>query len=406
MAQLLIRPSLNDHEVVADLIAPPVSVLRRTRPPIGQLVVDAHIAVQRPRLAESANEAGIPLLVDPMTTLLQSDVDPKNSWAKLPFAIAGEVKVGDIDPDQLVEQVVEFQVEHGATRIIAPYLYASDLRDPAFAMSIRLLANTRHYLEAADLPLPLVAVFCGQLRSFSRRDAIDSGLRRYLSAASDHGATAIGTCLSPLGAPEDSYAKVVGLFRVAEVAMASGIDAVAWRQGIYGPALVAAGFAGYETGIGTGEQTNIARLAANRKAKENRTKRGGGGGGVFLDPLGRSVSRRVAETLLGEMAMRPKLMCDDVGCCPGGVADTLDHARQHAIRSRARQLAELNDQPHRRWRLNHVEQQARGATTLAGQANRVLVAAGIKETIKTKNLDALGQVLAELREAGEGHRSA
>lgn len=48
MAQLLIRPSLNDHQVIADLLAPPpMPTIRRSRPPIAQLVADAHIAVQR-----------------------------------------------------------------------------------------------------------------------------------------------------------------------------------------------------------------------------------------------------------------------------------------------------------------------------------------------------------------------
>src|SRR5437016_618435 len=102
MAQLLIRPSLNDHQVIADLLAPPpMPTIRRSRPPIAQLVVDAHIAAQRPTLAESANDAGIPFLVDPTTVLLQSDVDPTSSWAKLPFASARPLSVDDIDVEGL-----------------------------------------------------------------------------------------------------------------------------------------------------------------------------------------------------------------------------------------------------------------------------------------------------------------
>src|SRR4051794_41022584 len=112
MAQLLIRPSLNDHQVIADLLAPPaMPTLRRPRWPIAQLVVDAHIAVQRPTFAESANEAGIPLLVDPTTVFLQSDVDPTSTWAKLPFAAPQPISVDEINVDSLVEQVVQFQVE-------------------------------------------------------------------------------------------------------------------------------------------------------------------------------------------------------------------------------------------------------------------------------------------------------
>jgi hypothetical protein len=405
MAQLLIRPSLNDHQVIADLLAPPpMPTIRRSRPPIAQLVVDSHIAVQRPTFAESANEAGIPFLVDPTTMFLQSDVDPTSSWAKLSFATARPLTVDEIDVDELIEQVVQFQVEQGATRIIAPYLYASEPSDPAFAMSIRLLASTAHYVRNNDVPLPVVAILCGQLRKFAAVQALDAGVERFVDAAEAHDAQSVGLCFSPLGAPGDSYSKLVGLFLVASRVTRAPMSVVAWRQGIYGPALVAAGLAGYETGIGIGEQTNIARQQANRRAKD-KAKRTGGGPGIYFDQLGRSVPKPAAEVLLGVNEMRPKLMCDDEGCCPT-VAETLDNGRPHAVRSRARQLAELGEQPHRRWRLHSVARQAHTAATLAKQANRVLDAAGVKQKIGTKSLEALSQVLTELGQADQTPRSA
>jgi hypothetical protein len=372
--------------------------------PVSQLVVEAHIAVQRPTFAESANEAGIPLLVDPMTVFLQSDVDPASTWAKLPFASAQPMSVNEIDVDSLVEQVVQFQVEHGATRIIAPYLYASEPADPAFAMSIRLLASTAHYVRDNDLPLPVVAILCGQLRPFARSQALDLGVGRFIDAAEAHDVHTTALCFSPVGAPGDSYSKLVGLFRAASRAARAPMPVVAWRQGVYGPALVAAGLAGYETGIGIGEQTNIARQQANRRAKD-KSKRTGGGPGIYLDQLGRSVPKPAAELLLGVTELRPKLMCDDEGCCPT-VADTLDNGRPHAVRSRARQLLQLAEQPHRRWRLHSVARQAESAMTLAKQANRVLEAADVKQKIGIKTLEALAQVMTELGQADQSSRSA
>jgi hypothetical protein len=405
MAQLLIRPSLNDHQVIADLLAPPpMPTIRRPRLPIAQLVVDAHIAVQRPTLAESANEAGIPFLVDPMTMLLQSDVDPTSSWAKLPFATARPLSVDEMDVEAVVEKVVQFQVEQGATRVIAPYLYASEPTDPAFAMSIRLLAATAHYVRDNDVPLPVVAVLCGQLRKFAGGQALDIGVGRFVDAAEAHDVQTVGLCFSPVGAPGDSYSKLVGLFRVATRATSAPMPIVAWRQGIYGPALVAAGLAGYETGIGIGEQTNIARQLANRRAR-HKSKRTGSGPGIYLDQLGRSVPKPAAELLLSVNEMRLKLMCDDEGCCPN-VTDTLNNGRPHAVRSRARQLADLAEQPHRRWRLHSVARQADAAATLAKQANRVLDAAGIKQKIGTKNLEALAHALTELGQADNTTLSA
>src|SRR5437588_328542 len=98
------------------------------------------------------------------------------------------------------------------------------------------------------------------------------------------------------------------------------------------------GLDGYETGIGTREQSNVAGMISSRKPKPAGKKRKGSGGlpGVYLEPLGRSVPSPIAETLLGSRAMRPKVMCDDERCCPDGAGSTLDHRAPHAVRTRAR----------------------------------------------------------------------
>jgi hypothetical protein len=103
--------------------------------------------------------------------------------------------------------------------------------------------------------------------------------------------------------------------------------------------------------------------------------------------------------------MRPKVMCDDESCCHS-VANTLDQARPHAVRTRARMLRQLDEQPHRRWRLNHVARQAKAAVTLATQANKLLESEGEKQRIKAGNLNALAQVLSQLGEDDFGSRSA
>lgn len=46
------------------------------------------------------------------------------------------------------------------------------------------------------------------------------------------------------------------------------------------------------------------------------------------------------------------------------------------------------------------------AATLARHANRVLADEGVKERIKFKNLEALSQILAELRQASRSSRTA
>jgi hypothetical protein len=405
MSQLYIRPALNDHEVVAELLAPsPVPTIRRLRPPIARLVLDAPIAPQRPAFARAAADAGIPLLVDPLTPLLVTDVDPAHRWAKLPFASAAPIDVEDLDVDELVEGVVQFQLQMGASRVVAPYLFAEDPADPAFETSIRLLEQTCTYLQDEGLQIPVTAVFCAQLQAFARQRSLAAGVGRFSRAAADLDVETLALCMSPLGAPTDSYAKLAGMMRVATTALRSGVDVIAWRQGVYGPALAAVGLDGYETGIGLSEQTNISRYNASRRPGRKKAA-GGVSAGLFIETLNRSVPTKAGDCLLGDVAMRAKILCEDDTCCPD-VTAMIDHRRHHAVRSRARFLAELNQQPHPQWRLSHIARHCDTAVTVARQANKVLEQGGFKPTIGVKNYQALARVTRELAHAAVDDRLA
>lgn len=262
-------------------------------------------------------------------------------------------------------------------------------------------------MSREGLALPLVPVLCAQLKGFGSERAWRDGIDRFVGAALDLGPEALAICLSPAGTGSDSYSKVLRLFATSRRIKLSGTRVIAWRQGVYGPGLVAAGLDGYETGIGTRELCNVPSSIASRKPPKPGKKPGGGGlPGIYLEPLHRSVSSRVGETLLGNRSMRPKLMCDDERCCPDGAASTLDQRRQHAIRSRARELAAIEGQPHISWRLYQIAKDARAAADLAVQANDVLRLAGIPERIGTTSYESLARVAEFLREGESGMQAA
>ena len=98
-------------------------------------------------------------------------------------------------------------------------------------------------------------------------------------------------------------------------------------------------------------------------------------------------------------------MCEDEGCCASW-SNSLDKPLEHAVRSRARQLAVLRGQPHAPWRLTHVVQHAVTAVNVAKQANEVLEQAGEKFRIKTVQLEALRDVAEHLRRSWTRSASA
>lgn len=403
MPELLIRPSLGDHKVLADLLAPNPLGGRR---PIDRVVVNAQDAARSEDLVGVAQRAGAPVVVDPLTFLLQGELDPADAWVHLPFGqaapLGGEALIDPFVLDKLVAQVVEFEVEHGATAIVPPYFYCASPDSPAFAATLAAIGRTARRMRADGVRLPLLPVLCVQLRAFAHRSGWQRALDRFAAAAVDVGPQAIALQLSPLGDGSERYAKLLDTVVASRHLRSVGTPVLAWRQGVYGPALVAAGLDGYECGMGIGEKTNVPGVVSSRKPRV-RADRGGGFAayGVYIPVLGRSVPPQVARILLDDRRLRGRILCDSVRCCPRGAESMMaSKGRAHAVRARARELQEIAEIPNSAWRLNHVAKQAARGYVSAIKANEVLAQAGVPNRLKTQGFEALEQVAEFLRTHG------
>jgi hypothetical protein len=404
-SELVIRPGRNDTGVVADLLAPGGAViyLPNGRPVIDRLVVDAHLAPGRPEFAAAAHQAGVPVVVDPLTHLWQGELRGEDEWANLPFGQAAPLRPDDFATsaalDRAVAAVVEFQLEHRATAIVPPYVYVSSPTDAWFERALELMRATGRYMSSNRISLPVIPLLCGSLQLFAAPAAWPVGLDRFALTALDLGPQAFGLCVSPITA-SDSYSKVQLLFGAFEHLRGGfGRPVLAWRQGFYGPGLVAAGAAGYETGIATGEFCNVPASIRSRRPRDKGKGGGGSGPGIYVDPLGRTLPSGMGVELLGHQQFRAKIVCNDVRCCPHGAQSTIQHRRPHAIRTRARALAALDALPHRTWRLHQIAKGARAAVTLATQANRILDGGNSDRSIATRGMESLAQIAQHLRTA-------
>jgi hypothetical protein len=401
-AELLIRPSLNDHKVIEDLLAPSAGMRFR---PISRLVLNAADAPRQPAFAESAAKSGTPLIVDPLTPLLQCQVDSSDPWIQeVEFGRTEALDAGCLtNPftlDQLVAEVVEFQVAHGATVVIPPYFYAEKPESPEFEASVAAIGRTARRLRADGVRLPIMPVLSAQLRGFLHRPDWQTALDRFTFAAADIGPQTIAVQFSPMGDGSESYGKVLDLILGARHLRSAGIPTIAWRQGVFGPALVAAGLDGYECGMGIGEQAKAKAFMGSRKPRK-KTGKGFSSEGIYLAALGRSVPRKVAGVLLEDRALRGRLICDSLRCCPRGVESMMaSKGRPHAVRTRSRDLKELADIPSIDWRLHRIEKDAASGFVAASKANEVLERAHVPNRIKAGGYAALKQVSAYLRKQG------
>lgn len=409
MGELLIRAGHDDHLVIGDLLAPGGAVAMR--PPIDRLVSDAQTAALRPSLADSAHLAGVPYLIDPVTPLLQGPTTETDSWIKrVSFAETAEITPEQFDAariEKLVEEVVQFELEHKATAILPPYLYASSPEDPAFTVSLQLLVATRRCMSRNGVNLPLIAVFCGGYQRFAREDAWISGVDRFVANAADVDPQALAVCLTPVGKADDSYAKVARVFLTARRFNRAGITTLAWRQGTFGPGLVAAGLGGYETGAGTREHADIRAQITRKKpkAQPNAKSKGGPPAMVYLEGLGRSVTLPIARALLGDLDTRARLICDDESCCPHGADSMLDNRVWHTVNARAQRMRDLNAMPEA-WRLHQIGKDAEQAVKTTRRAALALRNAGITTSLETGAQDALARIAEHLRNQDAQRRSA
>jgi hypothetical protein len=398
-SELLIRPSLNDHKVIADLLAPAAPGSGR---PLSRLVLSAQDAARRSDISDLAAKSGTPLLIDPMTVLFQSVVAPDDPWVSaVPFgrseAYTPEQLLNTFVLDTIVAESLAFQIEHGATSIIPPYFYADRPDSPAFAASLAAIGRTAKRMRVDGVSLPIVAVLCAQLRGFTHRPGWQAALDRFASSAIDVGPQSLALYLSPIGSGDESYAKVLDLLVAARHVASFGLPVIAWRQGVYGPALVAAGLRGYECGMGIGEHANVSGYVNSHKPRD-REGTGFSAQGIYLPAFGRSVAPKVARVLLANRVLRGRLVCDAPRCCPRGAESMLaSKGRPHAVRARSRELTELAQIPQASWRLHHIAKRAASAHVLATKANETLDSAGLPNRVPTKGYAALEQAAEFLR---------
>jgi hypothetical protein len=126
-----------------------------------------------------------------------------------------------------------------------------------------------------------------------------------------------------------------------------GATVIAWRQGFFGKALVAAGSDGYDTSAGMCEKTDFKRSRQRVKSGSCDGDGGGAPSPIFSEAPGRSIPGQRMRNLLENPRARGLIICGDGRCYPHGVASMSPktNRRQHNTRSCAKALRALEQMP-------------------------------------------------------------
>lgn len=404
---LFVRAGRSDNLLVDELLAPATAGVPfgGRAVPMRGLVVDAPTADAQPALRQAAEGAGLPLIVDPLTHLFQDEQVADKGWATLDFAdshaFSAEYFLDESALATLVQKSIAFQLNRGATILVPPYFYAKSPDDPWFRVQLVANRTSAEYLKSEGINLPVAPIFVGSLKSFGARKYWDTGVDEFLRSLASLNVRYMPVALSSSRAKNGDTEDRIGSYLATVRHLSAAAPVIAWRQGQYGLAAVAAGAVGYQTGPGVDERCDFAQLSRTRrpkpppppdKKKELKMPRH-----IYLSRFGRSVSGRVAEVLINNGHLRGSLTCTDPACCPNGASSMTADWRQHAVRSRARELDELNKMPDAAWRLNHVARLAERAADVARSANEVLAKTEIKDRLPESSFRAVATVADAIR---------
>ncbi len=357
-----------------------------------RLVVDAHVPLtaRGPSMAATARRAGVPLLIDPETHFLQDFQCTDAPWCAVPYADPTLLTPSDLmrtaAQDALVEAVVDYQIEHGATAVIAPYVHIENSTMGWVQVQAGLWRRTIAYLQRARINLPVIAVVALGWRCMTptgRKSLTDvwNGL-----AALRPDEVAIAASKTHMGVkPAERIADLLRLVR----GLSHTYTVTMWQQGLLGEACVIEGAAGYECGIGWREKCDL-----QSRMSQHRSPRMGSPGPrpVYISEVGRGVPKRRLELARAHRAIWAKLVCHTAGCCAPAGDDLIGDSRRHSIVTRARELEHLFATPVTVWQWNRLAQRLEKGIELADRLNSLGPKTAALPSVDTSTLQALYEI--------------
>lgn len=358
-----------------------------------RLVVDAHVPLSANGavLSTVAREAGVPFLVDPETYYLQDAQHVGAPWCSVPFAQAAPHTPADLmgaaAQVALVKAVIDYQIAHGATAVIAPYVHVENPSVGWVSVQASLWRRTAEYVREAGIHLPVIAVVAVGWRCLHPLRAVPA-LREMWDALAFLSPTEVALAASKvhLGAhPEDRMVELLMLVRN----LSSTYKVTMWQQGLLGEACVIEGAAGYECGIGWRDKCDLqSRMAQYRRPGDGHP----GARPVYVHELGRGVSKRRLELARSKRKVWARLVCPFADCCSPAGADLLGDARRHSVVARARELEELDATHATHWRWNRLTLRLADGVDLATQLNALGPSAPGLPAVETRSLQAIRSI--------------
>jgi len=320
----------NDHKQVEDFLS-------REHAGTDAITLDVKAARHQTAAAAAAVEAGLRVYWEPAAERL---ADVGFGLDKLPLWTGQPYDIDDLAEDQAARAaLVGLTVEkHPAlvTHITAPHFYVTDERTAR--LNVDLAERTR---LAVGKDKPTRAVITVSTTALGRL-GIDLAAEYAGAGISD-----VEIRFSPLGGDDEGIRKIRTAFGVLDQFRERDLSVALGLSGNIGRAAVAMGHAdAYSVGLGMLEKVNHAQTMARYRKEPDPDKKqsGGAAGGIYLSPLGATLSAKAARQLLSHTDIRTRVGCR-IGSCRNSVTGPLDNRWAHYLHSRSNEMAETLRRP-------------------------------------------------------------
>lgn len=340
------RLGRTDHKVAEEFLAGDSSG-------VSAIIIDATNVRFQSLVAEAAREAGVTVLVEPLTERLR---DP-GFEPRLNYADSYPLKLDSFSSlsakAQLVERVLQIQ-ETVATTFVTPHFYVDS--DASLELNIDLASLTAQACRQTGKQVRAIL-------TVSRQFLAESGKARQVGQSFKRaGVDSIDLRLSPLGGEDEGPRKIASTFGILRDLAASGLFTTLGFQGNIGQTALSLGLVdSYSTGIGYREQVN--HMAVIRRQKQPPTPNADSFGpvaGVYIPEAAITVPRNIARVLYADTGIRSRLACS-LGSCSDSIEGPITDPRAHFLHSRAALVTRTLEAP-KAWRAGLEQDRLHRAT--------------------------------------------
>ncbi|MCP9485913.1 MAG: hypothetical protein MSC30_08630 [Gaiellaceae bacterium MAG52_C11] len=200
-----------------------------------------------------------------------------------------------------------------------------------------------------------------------------------------------------LSPTRDRVDKPVAYVRFLLAAQRIGIPVLAGRVGAFGLILEALGIAMFDSGLGQAEGFNLASLNRRKTVRGDSSSAPQGSRRIYLRPLKTTLPSGMVERILGERGLRSSFACALECCRWRDQQDLGERCREHYLRVRQDEVAQVGRQPTSSMRLSDLHNDLTEARELALVVVRTLRHRG-HEPPRFDHLDRWLAVIATVTE--------